>query len=353
MVAAMGRQALTQLAVQKIKPPNSRTTRVERYDALVPGFGVRVTPEGTRSWIFVYRSPTSGKRRRYTVGTVEFETPDGKISFNLEQARLKASRLRDTVGKKRDPADEREAVEAAAVAEAKDATGRTFKAVFELFAKRELAKYQRGEEYRRIVERMLIEKWGHKPIDAITAIDVQERIEVLLDERKPEAARTLYETIRLIFNWAVARPSLKLDRAPTDRMKPTKLIGKKVKRTRVLSKDEIRACWGAAIRTGYPFGHLVRTLMLSALRRDEAADTSRGEFDPESRLWTVPAERMKKTKDVAHPHVVPLTDDLVALIDAMPEFTGPFLFTTNDGTRPISGYSKMKQRFDKLMLEEL
>ncbi len=55
----MARTALTALTVQKMKPPASKAARAERYDAAVPGFGVRVTAEGTRSWIFVYTSPTS------------------------------------------------------------------------------------------------------------------------------------------------------------------------------------------------------------------------------------------------------------------------------------------------------
>ena len=69
----MARSTLTALSVKKLKPPTSKTARAERYDAIVPGFGCRVTSEGSRSWIFVYNSPTQNKRRRFTIGSVDLE----------------------------------------------------------------------------------------------------------------------------------------------------------------------------------------------------------------------------------------------------------------------------------------
>jgi integrase len=200
----------------------------------------------------------------------------------------------------------------------------------------------------------LIPHWGDKPIGTITAIDVHERIEVLVEAEKPEAARRLFEIIRRIFNWALARPSYKIDRSPADRMKPGELIGKKTIRRRVLTNDELRVLWRASKRTGFPFGPMIRMLMLTALRRGEVAEAGRPEFDFEHKLWTIPAARMKGEEDDSGPHVVPLNADMLEIIEAMPRFEGgDFLFTTRDGKQPVSGFSKMKHRLDKLMLEEL
>src|SRR6266851_499181 len=350
----MARTALTALTVQKIKPPASKAARAERYDAAVPGFGVRVTAEGSRSWIFVYTSPTQRKRRRYTIGIVDFKVPDGETTLDLEQARAKANDLRRMVRDGHDPADERVTTRAAVITEAQAAEGRTFRAVVDLYDKRDLTKNRRGWEVKRIIERELIPHWGDKPIGAITAIDVQERVETLVDAEKPEAARRLFEIIRRIFNWAIARPSYKLERSPADRMKPGELIGKKTKRKRVLTNDELRALWHASGRAGSPFGPMIRMLMLTALRRGEVADAGRSEFDLERKLWTIPAERMKGEDDDSGPHVVPLNTEMLVIIEALPRFEGgDFLFTTGDGKRPVSGFSKMKSRLDKLMLEEL
>src|SRR5260370_31183249 len=134
----MARTALTALAVQKLKPPASKTARAERYDAAVPGFGVRITAEGSRSWIFVYTSPAKRKRRRYTIGNVDFKTPDGETTLDLEQARAKANDLRRMVRDGHDPAEVRDTTKATVISESHAAEGRTFRAVVRLYAKRDL-----------------------------------------------------------------------------------------------------------------------------------------------------------------------------------------------------------------------
>jgi hypothetical protein len=159
----MARNALTALTVQKIKPPASKSARAERYDAAVPGFGVRVTAEGSRSWIYVYTSPTQKKRRRYTIGIVDFKAPDGETTLDLEQARAKANDLRRIVRGGRDPSDVRETTKAAAITEAKEAENQTFSAVVGVYSDRDLAKKRRGWEVKRIIERELIPHWRPRP----------------------------------------------------------------------------------------------------------------------------------------------------------------------------------------------
>ncbi|HVC51525.1 MAG TPA: Arm DNA-binding domain-containing protein, partial [Stellaceae bacterium] len=56
---------LTQLAVDRLKPPGSG--RVEYWDSQLPGFGLRVSETGRKTWIALYR--VSGKLVRETIGT--------------------------------------------------------------------------------------------------------------------------------------------------------------------------------------------------------------------------------------------------------------------------------------------
>jgi integrase len=124
-------------------------------------------------------------------------------------------------------------------------------------------------------------------------------------------------------------------------------------RDRTLDHDEIFAYWRAARRLPYPYGAVYRVLILSALRLNEVADASWPEFNLPDRMWTVPAERMKgknagKRKARAHP--VPLTDDLLALFDALPRLNGgPFLFSTTNGRTAVWMGSKAKKRLDARM----
>jgi hypothetical protein len=58
---------LTQAAVERVRPPTSG--RVEYNDKHLPGFMLRVTDTGAKSWACFYR--IKGKNRRLTLGTLQ------------------------------------------------------------------------------------------------------------------------------------------------------------------------------------------------------------------------------------------------------------------------------------------
>src|SRR6476646_9668277 len=61
---------LNQATVERLEP---RDRPYVCYDRTPPGFGVRVTPNGVRSWVFEYR-PGGGRRsstRRITIGRID------------------------------------------------------------------------------------------------------------------------------------------------------------------------------------------------------------------------------------------------------------------------------------------
>jgi integrase len=60
--------------------------------------------------------------------------------------------------------------------------------------------------------------------------------------------------------------------------------------------------------------HALELLILSAARRSEVRFAKWSEFDLERRLWVIPAERMK----VGQPHTIPLSDQAMKLLQAMP-----------------------------------
>ena len=73
---------------------------------------------------------------------------------------------------------------------------------------------------------------------------------------------------------------------------------------------------------GYPYGPLYRLLLLTGLRLSEVSEASWDEFDFDERVWTIPAARMKKTGSEAKPHMVPLTDAMLEVIETLPRFRG-------------------------------
>jgi integrase len=61
--------------------------------------------------------------------------------------------------------------------------------------------------------------------------------------------------------------------------------------------------WQAAVEDGYPFGHLVQMLILTAQRRGEVLEAACDEFDFKAKIWTVPGARAKNGKA----NVVPMS----------------------------------------------
>ncbi|HXW21297.1 MAG TPA: site-specific integrase, partial [Rhodomicrobium sp.] len=151
--------------------------------------------------------------------------------------------------------------------------------------------------------------------------------------------------LRKLYNWAIGRTVYGLLQSPCDRLSPSALVGPAKLRDRVLRDDELRLVWRASDTLGYPFGPLTRLLLITGQRLREVSDLRWGELDLKERLWTIPAERMKG--DAAHE--VPLCLMAIDLINSLPRFSGDYVFTTTDGERPVSGFSKAKARLDAIV----
>ena len=83
---------------------------------------------------------------------------------------------------------------------------------------------------------------------------------------------------------------------------------------------------------GYPFAPLLRLLLLTGQRRSEVADMQWSELDLDEGIWIIPAARSKNDKE----HLVPLSSQAVAVINTLPRFDGPYVFSTTEGRRPVS-----------------
>src|SRR6185312_14630969 len=159
--------------------------------------------------------------------------------------------------------------------------------------------------------------------------------------------------------WAVDADDYGLTESPAAQLKASKIIeDPKLSRERTLSDDEIFALWRAAGRTWNPHGPVYELLILSGLRLNEAADASWPEFDLKQGLWTIPAERMKGKNGKARPHVVPLTPDILAIINKAPRLVkgakkGDYLFSTTLGASPVWMGDKIKKQVDAQMLRTL
>ena len=315
-------------------PPGKRYTI---WDTEVGNFGVRVTDrtdpttkQPRRTFIVMRR--LQGKLIRHKVGTYPAVT--------LAAARDAAREANMDFERGIDPSAKRKAV---ALAEDRQRKV-TFAAVAEDFSKRHLATLRSGAETKASIAREMMSRWGDRPIDTITTRDVVEMVESILDAGHPAAASKLLAHARKLFAWAVARKIYGLDKSPVAEISAKELLGKKVRRERVLSDHELRALWSltAAPPFEYPIGPLVRLLLVTGQRLREVAEATWTEIDLDAAVWTIPASRSK----TATAHEVPLSALAIDILSSLPQFKGKYLLTTTEGARPISGFSKFKQRID-------
>jgi integrase len=152
------------------------------------------------------------------------------------------------------------------------------------------------------------------------------------------AAHRLHEVAKALFYWSVNEGFL--EASPFARM--TAPV-EKLPRSRDLKHSEMKRLWAACEAMTYPFGPLIELLALTLQRRNEVAEMQWPEIDLDKAQWTVPAERSKSKRA----HIVPLSKPVVQIIKNLPRYLGgPYVFTTMEGKRPVSGFSKMKARLD-------
>lgn len=320
---------LTDPGIEKIgRAPKGK--RVERFDAGAPGLCLRVTDKGIKSWSVYYR--LGKKHLRITIGP----WPTVGVAEAREEARDVKAQAKAGI----DPKKAREAGKFDADAEAEAAASKNFGPVAERYIKRECSKLKRGSEIESIIRRELLPAWKDSPMDELRRGDLTELTDALIDDERPMAAHKLHEVTKRVFNWAVDRGDL--EASPFAAMKAPVT---KTARGRVLTHDEIRALWPTWEAMGYPFGPMYQLLLLTGQRLTEVAGMRWREIDLEKGAWTIPAERSKSKRE----HIVPLADSAIAILGTLPRFlAGDHAFTTTEGQRPVSGFSKAKDRADTM-----
>lgn len=310
----MARVAVTDKLCEKVHPPEFG--RAEYFDPRLPGFGLRVSDKGRKTFCLLYR--VNGVKRRLTIGPY---TGAG----SLKTARDRARKALEAAAEGRDPATEK--------TEGRR-TDDTVGHVVESYFKRHLSKLKDGQKAKRILEQEVVSRWRHRRIGHITRRDIIELIDEVTDRGTPGHADKVRAWIHALLNWCLSRDLIEHNPATALRRPHTPQI-----RSRVLGDEELRAIWNAAEGLGYPFGPVVQLLTLTGQRRGEVCRMRWADIDLGERVWF-----MGDTKG-GRPHVVPIPGRACAILGALPKL-GSYVFSTRQD-RPVSGLSKAKQRLDK------
>ena len=326
----MTTKKLTDLFVERVTaPPRGRT---EYFDASFPGLALRVSDKGRKSWSLFYR--LHGRQRRFTLGRYPAIKP--------AQARTEAIKMLERVREGIDPMEEKRARRDQPSPETE-----TFGALVQDYLERHVRKNSANATYqeaKRDLECNVLPMWRDRPIASISRRDAIDLIDGLVERDVPiQANRTLARLPRS-FNWAIER-----DRIPASPVAHIKPPTKERARDRVLTDDEIRWLWQACDEIGWPFGPIIKLLLLTAQRRDEAGGMKWTEIDFHKRTWILPRSRAKSDRG----HEVHLSDAAVQILRSLPGGPGggherDLVFTVT-GATPVSGFGNAKRRLDAAM----
>jgi Arm DNA-binding domain len=232
----MSKTTLTDRKIQSLKPA-PKGKRYQAMDGLVPGFGVRVTDTGGRTYVLQARFPGSRGPSRREIGKV------GVIT--LEAAREKARSWSVLVKQGIDPA----VLEEQARQKAAQAAETTFEAVAEQYITLKLATLRSGaktaERFRRRIIPIFKELRGlngqTKTLAEITDIDILSKLVTPILRETPSSARQLLNDVKTFLTWAVDQRVYGITVSPAASIKTGKVTGKIGRRQRVLSDIELRA----------------------------------------------------------------------------------------------------------------
>jgi hypothetical protein len=175
---------LTDALVRNLAPhPNKQ---VDHYDSRIRGFGVRVSPQGTRSFFVWYR--VGDDARRLTLGRYP--------NMSLAEARKRAQQALMEVASGKDPAAEKQRARAAY-------SGELFGALADAFIENHAKRKTRGwAETERLLKREFVSQWDRWPARDVSRRDVSDLLNAIVNRGSPSAANHALAVVRNMFNWA-------------------------------------------------------------------------------------------------------------------------------------------------------
>lgn len=297
------------------------------WDSKLPGFGMKVTPAGSKVFVYQYRIGGRGaKVRRYTIGKFGALTPD--------KARGEAERLAMLVAQGIDP--QRQKVE-----RHRQAVDLAFDKYLDRF-ERDCLKVKWPASHadaKATLDRFAVPVLKDKPLPDISRKDIRAVLAPVRD--MPATARKLFAILRRLFNFAVAEDDIAT--SPLTGMESPPVP---TSRDRVLDDVEQALIFNVAGDLGQPFGPLVRLLILTGARREEVAGMKWDELREGEAIWNLPADRAKNGMALDLPLSSSAVGVLTGLAGKRDKWPRRGLLFTTTGETPFSGFSKAKARLD-------
>lgn len=266
------------------------------------GLQLRVMPNGSKQWLLDYQRPITKKRTSLSLGAF----PD----VSLADARKRRLSARELLANDIDPKEHRDDQHREKALAADHTFLKVATTWFEL-KKNKIAETTAISLWRSL-ENHVFPSLGHRPIDKILAPEAITSLKPLAAKGSLETTSKLIGYLNEIMNFAVNtgllhHNSLSGIKAAFETPKSQNMLSLKPEELPELMKALSYASIKITTRC------LIEWQLHTMVRPSEASGATWAEIDLETKLWTIPAERMKKKRQ----HVVPLTKQALAILVLM------------------------------------
>jgi len=288
---------LTNTEVKQVKPKDKEFNLNDG-----DGLALRIKPNGSKLWVFVYYRPYTKKRTSLSFGTYP--------TITLAEARTKRKSALQLLAQDIDPKEHRDENER--MHQISHSNTLEHIAAKWLEVKKATVSDDHALDTWRSLELHIFPTLGKVPIHKITAVKAIDTIEPIAAKGTLETVKRLCQRLNEIMIYSVnsglipANPLSGIGKAfqtPIKQHLPT------------LKPDQLpellKTISFASIKTTTRC--LIEWQLHTMVRPNEAAGALWEEVDYENSLWNIPAERMKAKK----PHTVPLTQQALNLLEVM------------------------------------
>lgn len=314
---------LTNTEVDKAKPKEKPYTLTDGN-----GLFLLVTTTGSKTWQFNYYRPSNKKRVKFSLGAYPI--------ISLAEARATREEYRKLLAQGIDPQIHKQQAEK----ESEENTN-TFLNVAKLWKvkrSKEIEPLTMEKNWKRL-EKYLFSKIGNYPVDTITSPILINTVKELDEKGFNDTLHRMINLANQILNYAVTIGLLPfntcLKAADAYHKEPQKhhpaIRPEELPKLLSDFKNSNRA---------YLTKLLFRWQLLSMLRPAEAVSVEWSEIDFKKSLWVIPAEKMKKTRKGAFPHSVPLSKQMIKILDELRPITGMNKFVFPHYNLPNRSMSK-------------
>jgi integrase len=293
--------------------------RAYAWDLLVPGFCVRVSDKGAKSFCLSVKLPGKTNTQILTIGAVG--------QFTLAEARDVARDWKIAVNKGANPKADAKAADQAVAKQAEDTVKNSFRARAAEWQGIALSglRARTRTDIAATMNNKLIPVWGDRAVDTLGTKEIADQIKVLATTLGAGAARTALSHLKTFYTWLANDGTVPF--SPCAAISGQRLLGKAGIRKRVLNDAELAQVWFATETLEQGLRQIYQLLILTGCRRNEITHASWSEIDLQEKVWVIPAERMK----AGRVHVLPLTPMMIAVINSIPRNGSALVFPNGNG----------------------